>query len=79
MYRIQKNITLNEEQLKFVKDNHGKMNLGQIAKMLGLGYTKVHRNTLLLGMVKPRKQTAKVITIEGYFDIDEEAKRYYNF
>lgn len=79
MYRIQKNITLNEEQVEFVKANHRKINNSEIAKMLGLGYTKVHRNMLLMGLVTSRKPTAKVVSMEGYFNIDEEARKYYNY
>lgn len=75
MYRIQKNITVNEEQKKFIKENHGKMCNRDIAKMLGLGYTKVHRNMLLMGMVKQKPTTAKIVTMKGYFDVDDYAKK----
>lgn len=73
-YRKQTNITLNEEQKKFVLDNFGKMNIGEISKMLGLGYNLVHNNLRVMGKVKTKM--TKVIKMDGMFDIDSFGKFY---
>jgi len=76
--RYQKNITVTEEQMKFIESNFGKMPIGQIAKMLGIGYNKVHNNLRMVGKVKTLQ--AKVVSFEknGYFDVDRFAQ-YYNY
>ncbi len=74
MYRVQKNITISDEQKKFIENNHGKMNIGELSKMLGLTYNVTHKNLGLMGMVKKRK--ARIVTMEGYFDLEEFAKKY---
>jgi len=77
MHYVQVNITLSPEQVEFVKANHGKMNIGKLSKMLGLTYNKVHNNMKLMGLCTQRKSTqAKVVKMEGYFDMDEFAKQY---
>jgi len=73
-YYIQKNTSLSEEQLEFLKLNKGKMSIGQIAKMLGISYGIAHNNLKLLGLYSPR--TAKVIKIDGCFDVEDFAKYY---
>ena len=73
-YRTQKNITINEEQKDFIKENHGKMTIEKLCSMLGLGKTKVHRNMELMGMIKNRK--AKVIIMSEFFDVDAFSKYY---
>ncbi len=75
-YRKQKFLTITKEQQDFIDLNFGKMNLGSLAKMLGMGYGKLWCNLELLGKVK--KQKAKIIKMDGYFDVDQFAK-YYNF
>jgi len=75
MHYVQINITITPEQVEFVKSNHGTMNIGQLSKMLGLTYNKVHNNMKLMGLVTPRKE-AKVVKMEGYFDMDEFSKHY---
>jgi hypothetical protein len=76
--RWQKQITLTPEQREFVESNLGKMDIGSIAKMLGLGYNKVHNNLRLMGKVKLRPK-AKVVQMKGYFDVDTFYKENYRF
>lgn len=76
MHYVQLNITISPEQVEFVKANHGKMNIGELSKMLGLTYNKVHNNMKLMGLCTPRKRTVKIVKMEGYFDMDEFAKHY---
>ena len=73
-YYVQKNTTLSKEQLEFLKVNKDNMSVGEIAKMLGIGYNKAHNNLKLLGLYSPR--TAKVIKMEGFFDVEDFAKFY---
>lgn len=54
MKRFQKNVTLSIEQEIFLKENFGKLNLGEIAKSIGVTYNKLHNNARLLGLVKSR-------------------------
>lgn len=54
MKRFQKNVTLSIEQEVFLKENFGKLNLGEIAKSIGVTYNKLHNNARVLGMVKSR-------------------------
>lgn len=76
--RHQKNITLTDEQMKFIEANFGKMSIGQISKLLGVGYNKIHNNLRMVGKVKTLQ--AKVVSFDnnGYFDVDKFA-RYYNY
>ena len=74
--RWQKNITLTEEQLKFIELHHGKMSIGQISKMLGLPYGKVHNNLRLLGKVNPLQPKVVKMEKNGYFDVDSFGKLY---
>lgn len=73
--RWQKNLTITKEQRKYIENNYGKMSIGELSKMLGLGYNKVHNNLRLLNKVKTR--TARIIKMDGYFDIDKEWKQNY--
>jgi len=73
----QQNVSLTPDQVEFVKANKDKMNVGELAKMLGLTYGKVHNNLKVLGLVKRRK--AVVVKMDGYFDVEEFQYRYYNF
>ena len=75
MHYVQINKTISPEQEEFIKSNFGKMNISALSKMLGLTYNKVHNNMKLMGLCTPRKQ-AKVVKMEGYFDMDEFAKHY---
>lgn len=74
--RVQKNTTLTKEQFDFVNANFGKISIGEISKMLGLGYNKIHNNLRLIGKVKTVQ--AKVVKMEtnGYFDVDKFAELY---
>lgn len=72
----QKNLTITKEQQQFLKANHGKMNNAMLAKMLGLTYNKTHNNLRLLGLVEPKKSTAKVVNFKKYFDVDKFGKQY---
>lgn len=76
MRYVQKNISISAEQMKFINNNFGKMNISKLSKSLGINYNKVHNNMRLMGLVNPRKQQVKVIKMEGYFDMDEFAKKY---
>ena len=73
----QRTVTVTDEQRKFIEANDGKMEIRQIAKMLGLSYHKVQHNRGVMGLIKCRG--AKVIVMEGYFDVDEFQKRHYRF
>lgn len=77
--RIQRNITFTNEQQEYVKANHGKVNIGTLSKMLGLKYNKVHNNLQLMGLVESRKNTAKIVKMRGYFDIDDFQRKYYEY
>ncbi len=77
--RLQRNITLTAEQQEFIKSNHGKVNIGTLSKMLGLKYNKVHNNLQLMGLVESRKNTAKVVKMDGYFDVDHFQRTYYEY
>lgn len=72
---IQRNLTINEEQKKFIESNHGSMNISQLSKMLGLTYNKCHNNLKLMGLVTPRKQ-AIIVDFNKYFDVDDCFKVY---
>ena len=77
-YYQQKNLSVTDEQRKFIEANHGKMEIRQIAVMLGLNYGKTYHNIKLMGLTKPMQ--SKVIKMdEHYFDVDNFAKKYYNF
>ncbi len=73
----QRRISVTDEQRKFIELNDGKMEIRQIAKMLGLSYHKVQHNRGVMGLIKCRG--AKVIIMEGYFDVDSFQHKYYNF
>lgn len=75
--RWQKNITLSNEQVDFIKSNLGKMNVREISKILNVGYNKVHKNLRLMGKVKIKNP--KVIKMDNCFDIDMESKKYYSY
>jgi len=74
--RWQKRVTVSNEQIAFIKSNHGKMSLSQISKMLGLSVGVVHNNMRVVGLIKPKQ--AKIINFDrnGYFDVDEFQKLY---
>lgn len=72
----QKNLTITVEQQDFLKANHGKMNNAMLAKMLGLTYNKTHNNLRLLGLVEPKKSTAKIVDFNTYFDAEKFFKQY---
>ncbi len=74
-YRVQKNVTVSKEQKLFIQSNAGKMSIGKIAAMLGLTYGKTHKNMVVMGLYKPQPK-AKIIEMEGYFDIDTFGKQY---
>lgn len=74
----QKNQTITDEQRKFAEANIGKMHIGEISKMLGISYNKLHNNLRLLGLVGSRKHEAVVVDFNEYFDIDSFGK-YYNY
>ena len=76
MHYVQHNITISPEQVEFVKTNFGKINNSELAKMLGLSYNKTHNNLRLLGLVTPRKDTGKVVKMDGYFDEEDFFKHY---
>lgn len=73
-YYVQKNTTLTEQQLEFLKANKGILTVRQIASALGMGYNKIHNNLKLLGLYSPR--TTREGKSEGCFDIEDFAKHY---
>ena len=74
MYRLQQNITITEDQVKVVKEKFGTVKNHLLAKEIGVNYGKLSSNLRLLGLTKPR--TAKIIQMEGYFDINKFGKHY---
>lgn len=76
MYRTQKNLTINEEQRKFIEANDGKMSLSQLSKCLGLGWNKIQANRRLLGLVKPKESKVIDFSRGGRFDVDQFKKHY---
>lgn len=75
-YRVQLNITLNDEQIVFVKENFKTMTNIKIAERIGVTYNKLMQNIRLLELGKYKKPT-KIVNIEDYFDIEAFAKSYY--
>lgn len=69
----QVNMTITQEQKEYVEKNFGIMSIGQLTKMLGLTYNKLHNNLRLMGKVKTK---AKVVHIDGCFNEDEFFKNY---
>jgi len=57
-------------QLEFIFDNVGKMKQVDIAKRIGFTPAAVNK------ILRPK---SKVVEMEGYFNIDKEWKRYYNY
>ena len=76
MHYIQLNITLEDWQVKIVKANAGKVKIAALAEMCGVTYNKMANNLKLMGLTHTRGR-AKVIEMEGYFNVDECAKYYY--
>jgi hypothetical protein len=76
MKRFQKNVTLSIEQEIFLKENFGKLNLGEIAKSIGVTYNKLHNNARLLGLVKSRVPVN--VNENGVFN-EELFFKHYNF
>lgn len=72
----QRNLTVTPEQQEFLKANHGKYNNVELARMLHISYNIVHNNLRLMGLVKTKFQQGKVVTMEGYFDVDSFGKQY---
>lgn len=74
--RWQKNITVTKEQAEYIKTHHGGVSISEISKMLGLTPNKTHNNMRLLGLVSARKNTGKIVKMNGYFDDEEFFKKY---
>lgn len=72
--RWQKNITLSEDQLRYLKDNFNKKCFRDISSFLGVTYNKLHNNARLLGMVKTRSCADK--GTGDLFDEDNFFKNY---
>lgn len=62
-------MTLNQEQLRFIKDNAGKMRIKDIAASLKVTASCVHQR------INGRKKVD--VVPEGYFDVDKFYKTYY--
>jgi len=60
--------SLNPEQLQFIFDNVGVLKQNVIAGRIGCTPAAVNK------IIKGPK--AKIIIMDGYFDIDKEAKKY---
>jgi hypothetical protein len=77
MRNRQRNLTITNEQVEALKLNFGKMNIPNLAKLIGEPYGKTHSNLRLLGYVTPRETTAPPETEQdGYFNLKEFAKMY---
>ena len=57
-------------QLEFIFENVGKMKQVDIAKIVGVSPPAINK------IIRPKN---KVVEMEGYFNIDKEWKRYYNY
>ena len=57
-------------QLEFIFDNVGKMKQVDIARIVGVSPPAINK------ILRPKK---KGVVIDGYFDIDREYKRHYNY
>ena len=74
--RWQKNLTITKQQADYIKANRANMSISELSKMLGLTTNKVHNNMRLIGLVTPRKNTAKVVAMDGYFDSEAFFEHY---
>lgn len=74
MYYKQKNITISQEQVEFIKNNKGKMSISMLSKMLGLTMNKVHNNMKVLKLHKPRTKVVKMN--KRFFNEQEFFKKY---
>lgn len=85
-YRKQRNITFTPEQENFAKENYGKMEHKQLAKLIGVKYGKTLINLKLMGLHVTKNEIekgqsysfCKVVKFKKYFDIDGFGK-YYNY
>lgn len=88
-YRKQKNITISEQQVAFLKNNVGKMSIEKLATMLGLPMQKTYNNMKVLHLTKQRKKrkprykivkdtVCRVVDIgtNGFFDEVKFGKLY---
>lgn len=78
MYRVQKNITLNEQEIEILKSNYSKMKFAKLCKSVGISYNKARNNLKLLGIIKPKEQHPKKIQLSrhGYFN-EKNFFKYY--
>ena len=76
-YRRQKNITVTKEQEKILKDNFGKIEYTEIARIAGITLNKAVNNLKVMGLIK-QKQQAPVVKMQKNFNLNQ-FKKYYNY
>lgn len=76
-YRRQKNITVNKKQEKILRDNFGKLEYAEIARVAGITLNKTVNNLKVMGLIKQKPQ-APVVKMKTNFDLDE-FKKHYNY
>lgn len=74
--RLQKKITITEEEKEFIIKNHKHLLLREIARQLNMGIGKLYQNVMILGLSKSHKPKEKAVVIQGYFDIDNFFQHY---
>lgn len=89
-YRVQKNLTISEEQAILLKENVGKMTIDKLAIMLGLPFQKTYNNMKVLKLTKQKLSrrpkykiinnvTTRIIDIsthDGFLDMKKFGKLY---
>ena len=76
MYRLQKNVTLTEEQQKFILDNYKEMTYSQIGEAIGVHMRKVISNMRVMGIKKSELIEPPSFERNGYFDVDRFSQHY---
>jgi len=73
-----KNCTLSKKQVQYIRENHKRMTIGEMARNLNLNFMKVGRNMQVLGLSTPRRapQRTKVVEFSrnGFFNVDDYAQ-----
>ena len=76
---LKNKITVTEKEKELILLYHGKMKNKELAKQVGISYSKLKSNIRSLGLIKKRgKVVAMFQQKEEMFDLDQFAK-YYNF
>lgn len=72
----QRNITLTDTQQKYVRDNHNRMTVPEIALNLKVSKTTLYQNLRIMGIEMTRKYKERIpvdVVLEGHFNVKEHA------